>query len=252
MTGAPPGDDELWSAAERARLAALAAEVERVRAAAGAAAPDGPHGLTPVERPLDWTLLGQVATEVARLLWQAGVLGQDDARYLAARLARPPTVAALTAWGTGRRQSAPFARAELAWAVVRLALPPFLRVPGAARVTHASESGSCPECGGAPELAILEPGPGARLLICGTCEARWRFDRVRCPFCGNAAHAELAYLAGGPRGLLVRVCDACGSYLKTVDRRQRPGDESPLLPRMLTVEMDLAAQAAGYRAYRPR
>ncbi|MDE3075105.1 MAG: formate dehydrogenase accessory protein FdhE [Chloroflexota bacterium] len=245
MTGQALSED-LWTAAERARLAVLAREIEEVRTAARTVAHDEFHGLGPIERPLDWSLLGQVATEVARLLQRAGVLETEDVRRVAGPLAGPPALATLIAWGTGHLRPAPFECAALAWAVVRLALPPFLRGRRDDLSMDASERGTCPECRGAPDLAILDPARGARLLICATCDAHWRFDRVRCPCCGNVTGETLATLAGGPRGYSIRACDQCGSYLKTIDRRLRAGAEAPLLLRMLTVEMDLAAQEAGY------
>ncbi len=238
--------DDLCSPAERARLEALAGAIEGVRAAARARArPErGVHSAGPADRPLDWPLLAEAAGESLRLLRQARLVPAQQAALLGKQLGDPGTLQRLVAWGSGQAGSPPFEGAALAWEVVRLVLPAFLQTGDA--VSEPEGGGTCPECGGAAEFAFLGQGAGARTLTCAVCETAWRFDRVQCPFCGSLDHRALHYLAGGPRGYAIRVCDACGTYLKTVDRRQRPGSESPLLLRMLSVEMDLSAQAAGY------
>jgi len=136
----------------------------------------------------------------------------------------------------------------------RLLLSDFLRGQLGLTGTHVGcEHGVCGAC-----TVLLDDVPvrscltfavqanGARILVCGACDMEWRADRVRCPFCGNASQDLLGYLAGGGAGLVIRVCDACRTYLKTIDRRVVGGDESPLLLRMLLAEMDLAAAGAGY------
>ena len=66
-----------------------------------------------------------------------------------------------------------------------------------------------------PDLALLLPS-GARHLICSACDTEWRWDRVRCPFCGGLEQDRMGYLIGGERGYVIRVCDACGACLKTM------------------------------------
>ncbi len=249
MTAAPTSED-LCSPAERTRLEALAGEIERLRALGGPADPaaGGLRDRPPAEWPLDWERLGAAAREIAQTLVGAGVLAAPDAVRPSEQLADPTALGRLIGWGLGGRvQPPPFDRAALTWEVVRLALPPFLQPHDGQRV-DTDDSRTCPACGGVPDLAVLASADGARMLTCSVCDTSWRFDRVRCPFCGSAAQDTLAYLGGGPRGYSIRVCDACQTYVKTLDRRERPGRESALLLRMLTVEMDRVALAAGYHA----
>lgn len=237
--------DDLWSAGERARLEALAQAIEAARRAAAPAVVEPGCGRPLADRPLDWERLSQAACAVLGLLRHAGVIGGAEAAALIERLSQPATLAALVAWATRLDGPPPFGQASLAWEVVRLALPPFLAADRPLTLDVAQRG--CPSCGGAPDLALLAEDSGARTLICALCDTDWAYDRVQCPFCGTTDQGALAYLEGGPRGYRIRVCDACGGYLKTIDRRERPGTESPLLLRMLTAPMDVAAQEAGYR-----
>lgn len=234
---------ELVAAEERERLTALVGAIERARASYGAPRPASLRGTRLAERPLSHARVAAAARAVLDVLADAGAIERAGAVSLARRFADADAVERLVSWGGGRAASRPFPEADRAWAVLRLALPAFLR--GAEGAPADPTSGTCPECGGAPDLAFVARG-GARELACGTCDTIWRYDRVHCPFCANAEQDKLAYLVGGPRGLSIRVCEGCRAYLKTVDRRALPGDEPPLLLRLLTVEMDLAAHEAGY------
>lgn len=237
--------EDLWSPGERARLEALAQAIEAARRAAMPAVVEPGRSRPLADRSLDWERLSQAACAVLGLLRHAGVLGGAEAAALVEPLGQPATVAALVAWATRLDGPPPLRQAPLAWEVLRLALPPFLAADRP--VTSDVAGGVCPSCSGAPDLALLAEDSGARTLICALCDTSWAYDRVRCPFCGTTNQGALAYLEGGPRGYRIRVCDACGGYLKTIDRRERPGTESPLLLRMLTAPMDVAAQEAGYR-----
>jgi hypothetical protein len=130
------------------------------------------------------------------------------------------------------------------------ALRPFLRPFADAALALAEAQrwtgGTCPACGGAPDLAVLEPEGGARRLLCSRCDAEWAYARVGCPRCGTQDPKMLAYFLAGDGGHRLYVCDACHGYLKTVDRRES-WTRAPLpVERVLAVGLDLAAAQAGY------
>lgn len=219
---------DLAAPAELARLESLAAEIEAARRRH----PPGGGSALDVEG------LRTASRAVTSVLARRGIVSNALHECLS-----EVDLAALVEWGIGRSDETPTEGAVAAWPVVRLALPPFLRaVP-----PRAAGADRCPTCGSMPDLATIEPD-GARMLVCASCDTAWRFDRIACPFCGNAAQDRLGYLAGSSAGASIRVCDACRSYLKTIDRRRWRMDASALLRRLLTAEMDAAAVGAGYRS----
>ncbi len=108
--------------------------------------------------------------------------------------------------------------------------------------------GRCPVCGGEPDLAYLDEERGARWLVCSRCDTEWLFQRMRCPFCNTTDHTRLSHFADESSPYRTDVCEVCGGYLKTIDRRQEEGSATAVgLERLLTLDLDAHAQAAGYR-----
>lgn len=139
---------------------------------------------------------------------------------------------------------------ELLDFVLNNALHPFLRAQAAALTLWLDDDmwrrGYCPACGGEPDLAVFEKKTGARRLLCSRCDTEWTFKRVACPFCSNEDPRRLAHYPGEDGGYRLDVCEACGRYLKTVDRREAWREVSLPAERVLTVGMDLAAADEGY------
>lgn len=106
----------------------------------------------------------------------------------------------------------------------------------------------CPICGGAADFAALLPGGGARRLLCARCDAEWIAPRGACPFCGEAAPGRLGYFAGEDGVHRLYTCESCRRYLKTVDLRELARSVHLPAERILTIGMDVAALAAGYRS----
>jgi FdhE protein len=103
----------------------------------------------------------------------------------------------------------------------------------------------CALCGGAPEFAILTSA-GDRLLVCGRCTARWRFDPCACPFCRNADRRLLPSFSS-PDGIYrLYLCDVCRRYLKAYDARQGGRPLMPALDQVATLPLDAAAIQRGY------
>ncbi len=112
--------------------------------------------------------------------------------------------------------------------------------------------GSCPVCGSAPALGLLEED-GRRLLFCGMCRQPWPLPRVRCAACGQTNPAKLYYIyCEEEPAYRLDACDACGRYVKTVDRRRLSRPFYPPLEQVLTLHLDLVAAGKGlFPAYSP-
>ena len=86
-------------------------------------------------------------------------------------------------------QTAPADRPMLA---VGFALAPYLQRAAEVILLRLDLSlwvkGSCPVCGGQPNLALFEQSRGARQLFCSRCDGSWSYQRVGCPFCGSGGN----------------------------------------------------------------
>ena len=106
--------------------------------------------------------------------------------------------------------------------------------------------GYCPVCGGDPDIAYLEKDVGERWLMCSRCDARWHFQRLECPFCGNQDSKLMPYFSDEKEAYRLYVCDNCHTYIKAVDLRKAADVYLPL-ERLLTLDMDRQGQEKGYR-----
>ena len=146
-----------------------------------------------------------------------------------------------------REQTSP---ADLKALAAGLSLAPYLQ--RAAEVIHPRldlalwSKGYCPVCGGRPNLSLLDEEAGAMKLMCSRCASLWGFPRMVCPFCDTGARP--AYDPSDDGLYRLYVCSACRGYLKTVDLREARRVVHPMVERLLTVGMDLAAQQEGYGA----
>lgn len=104
--------------------------------------------------------------------------------------------------------------------------------------------GYCPICGGRPNFALLESGRGARQLMCSRCSSLWNYSRVGCPFCKSKE--KQSYYASEDGVYRLYVCPSCHRYLKTMDLREVSRPVFPMVERLVTIGMDLAAQQKGY------
>jgi FdhE protein len=105
--------------------------------------------------------------------------------------------------------------------------------------------GYCPICGGSPNLALLDAKSGARQLVCSRCDAMWSHARIGCPFCRSKE--KQSYYISEDSLYRLYVCPDCTRYLKTVDLREVYREVNPLVERLLTVGMDLAAGKQGFK-----
>lgn len=104
--------------------------------------------------------------------------------------------------------------------------------------------GHCPVCGGRPNFSVLAEESGARSLMCSRCAVLWPYLRIGCPFC-TTEERPIYYTSEDELHRLYE-CRACSGYLKAVDLRRARRIVYPMVERLLTVGMDLAAQEEGY------
>jgi len=110
--------------------------------------------------------------------------------------------------------------------------------------------GYCPICGSFAAVAGLIGEGGKRWLQCPCCAHEWRFNRNACPKCDNKDHDSLEYFfdQNGPvrEGERVNVCNACKSYLLTVDLRQHIDPVNMDVAAMGMIGLDIQAREKGY------
>jgi hypothetical protein len=104
----------------------------------------------------------------------------------------------------------------------------------------------CPLCAGEPDLAVITPA-AERLLICGRCAARWRFDQISCPFCLNEERSKITSLASRDGKYRINACDVCQRYIKAYDARRAGRPVMPIVDSVATLPLDAAAMQRGYR-----
>ena len=158
------------------------------------------------------------------------------------------------AWFDGKSLPAPSGNGDVApallGAIIQQALRPFLVKYSLALLKGVDQKiwrrGYCPICGGNPDIASLEKEVGERWLMCSRCDARWRFQRLECPFCSNQDAKLMPYFSDEKEAYRLYVCDNCQSYIKAVDLR-KAGDVYLPLERLLTLDMDRQGQEKGYR-----
>ena len=109
--------------------------------------------------------------------------------------------------------------------------------------------GSCPVCGAWPTLAEARGLEQTRRLRCARCGGDWRYDWLRCPYCGVADHHRLGSLVSQTAGQTRKVdtCLDCRGYIKTLTTIAPilPGDVA--LDDLATVDLDAAALSRGFR-----
>ena len=105
----------------------------------------------------------------------------------------------------------------------------------------------CPTCGSLPTMAqLVGTDPGRlRLLSCGCCSTRWRYQRIGCPFCESANDHQLSGLAiEGEKYLRIDYCQSCRAYLKTYNGE---GNEALFLADWTSLHLDIIARDRGLK-----
>jgi hypothetical protein len=134
--------------------------------------------------------------------------------------------------------------------VLQQAMRPFLTRAGDAIMARSDlaawNRGFCPLCGGEPDLSVITAAAD-RLLICGRCAARWRFDQITCPFCSNGDRSRITSFASRDGQYRLYACDVCERYLKAYDARRATRPVMPVVDGVATLPLDAAAIQKGYK-----
>jgi formate dehydrogenase accessory protein FdhE len=116
--------------------------------------------------------------------------------------------------------------------------------PGANR----SHSALCPYCNRKPGFGLLrQMGDGAaRSLVCSFCFAEWEFRRLVCPGCGEEDDRKLpVFTASDFECIRVECCDACKTYIKTIDLT-KDGHAEPAVDELASAPLDVWVHGHGY------
>ena len=140
-----------------------------------------------------------------------------------------------------------FARA-LAGAADDLLLVASARVCELARPVEWNRS-YCPCCGGSPDFSVRDDTVDGGLerdrgLVCARCDTTWRTEALGCLGCGERESPTIARISSDALGYQLAICNACGRYLK---EPAAPAPLDPLVERVLTAQLDAAAEARGLR-----
>jgi FdhE protein len=209
--------------------------------------------------PLNWTDFRLVFRQTADVLLRFGALDPNDYQALLSvsrdgNSLEPMAIRWFNAMAAPDRVSAAGhpvspASTDALDEVMGLAMRPFL-----ARCAEVVQQRAdfatwtrahCPLCGGEPEFSVLT-STGERLLICGRCTARWRFDAVACPFCGNADRGLLPSFSSADGLYRLYLCDLCRRYLKAYDATAGGRPLMLALDSVATLPLDAAAAQRGY------
>lgn len=151
----------------------------------------------------------------------------------------------LKAWLVGERGSSDHGRrlalraaAILGHGILRSAAEQVAKGLSFSAWAHAT----CPCCAGSPDLAVRDAS--GRHLICSRCDSRWPAHTGGCLSCESNRPPAFVRVDALDTGYELLVCHACSRYIK-----ERPAGDmsSPLVERLLTAELDTAAERRGLR-----
>lgn len=203
--------------------------------------------------PVDWSDLRFLLRATATAMRNHDALEDADHRRaedLALQAERLPGI--VRTWYEAVQPGAGPVSPELAGleSVLQQAMRPFLTRAGDAVMARSDlaawNRGSCPLCGGEPDLAVITAAAD-RLLICGRCAARWRFEPLTCPFCLNADRSRITSFASRDGQYRLYACDVCERYIKAYDARRASRPVMPVVDGVATLPLDAAAIQKGYR-----
>lgn len=203
--------------------------------------------------PIEWGDLRFLLRATASAMRNHEALDEADFRRIEALCRdaeRLPGV--VRSWYEAARPSAPPVTPEVAGLepVLLQAMRPFLTRSADAIMARSDltpwQHGHCPLCSGDPDFAVITAAAD-RLLICGRCSARWRFDQLTCPFCLNADRRRITSFATRDGQYRLFACDACERYLKAFDARRASRPVMPVVDSVATLPLDAAAMQKGYK-----
>lgn len=202
--------------------------------------------------PMDWSDMRFLLRATASAMRTHDAIDERDCQRVEA-LSRDSSrlPAVMRAWYESVRPGAARTDVEAGLdSVFQQSMRPFLTRAADAIMARSDLSGwlrgTCPLCGGEPDLAVITPA-AERLLICSRCTARWRFDQLTCPFCLNHDRSRITSFASRDGQYRIFACDACGRYLKAYDARHASRPVMPAVDSIATLPLDAAAMQRGYK-----
>lgn len=106
------------------------------------------------------------------------------------------------------------------------------------------DRGHCPACGSWP--AFAEWCTEVAWLRCSFCGAAWRCQTDRCPYCDNAGEAFVTAAPDLARPRRLRLCGACGGYLKAIAVAVATPFELLPVEDLASSDLDFGALERGY------
>ncbi len=203
--------------------------------------------------PIEWGDLRFLLRATASAMRSHDALDEAEFRrveVLARDTERLPTL--VRSWYEATRPGAAPPDPEVSGleSVLLQAMRPFLTRSADAIMARSDLSswhhGTCPLCGGEPDFAVITPAAD-RLLICGRCSARWRFDQLTCPFCMNSDRSRITSFASRDGRYRLYACDVCERYIKAFDARHATRPVMPVVDTVATLPFDAAAIQKGYK-----
>ena len=97
----------------------------------------------------------------------------------------------------------------------------------------------CPMCAAEPDFSVITSS-GERQLVCGRCHARWPFDPIACPYCGNDDRKTITSMATSDGAYRVMICQVCSRYIKALDARRSTRPLLPYADAIATLPLDAA------------
>ena len=147
--------------------------------------------------------------------------------------------------------SLPFHEDELATVLFMIGKPFFVSLRNSFKTDSAFWlEGRCPVCNARPSLAFIRQD-GGRSLFCSYCGFSGPWHRIGCPNCRNRDPRGLDINEiEEEKGYRIDLCNECRSYVKTVNAHLLES-YSPELIDIISIPLDIVAQAKGYRRHSP-
>lgn len=109
---------------------------------------------------------------------------------------------------------------------------------------------TCPVCGSHAAMAYVEPttrGGNAKKLFCTDCGCSWKFERIRCPECGNEAVSDFTYVHDhDDESHRLHVDKHCGTAFPTYFAKGEELDFAPDVESLVVFPALEAAYAQGH------
>jgi formate dehydrogenase maturation protein FdhE len=203
--------------------------------------------------PLEWGEFRFLLRATASAMRSHEALDEMDFRRIEALCRDTDRLpVAVRSWYESAKHGAPPIHADAAGLepVLLQAMRPFLTRSADAIMAKSDLAGwthgTCPLCAGEPDFAVITPAAD-RILICGRCLARWRFQQLTCPFCLNADRGRITSFASRDGQYRLYACDKCQRYLKAYDARHASRPVMPAVDGVATLPLDAAAIQKGYK-----